>query len=110
MAKYDVRITESALGDLDAIRSFMAAQRGEDSAEEWMNGFDEVINSLELFPERGAVPPPLVDLGIVTFRQIPMLPYRVLYEVIGNQVFVALIVHTKRDFQSLLQERLLRSD
>jgi toxin ParE1/3/4 len=108
MAKYDVQITEGALGDLDAIRLFMAAQRGEDSAEQWMTGFDDVINSLEQFPERGAVPPPLVDLGNDTFRQLAIGPYRILYEVIGSQVFVVLIVHTKRDYQSLLQERLLR--
>jgi toxin ParE1/3/4 len=109
MAKYDVQITEGALGDLDAIRSFIAAQRGEDAAEEWMNGFDDVINSLERFPERGAVPQLLMDLGIDTFRQLPMPPYRILYEVIGKRVFVFLIVHTKRDFQSVLQERLLRA-
>lgn len=109
MAKYDVQITEGALGDLDAIRSFIAAQRGEDAAEEWLSGFEEVINSLERFPERGAVPPPLIDLGINTFRQLPMSPYRIVYEVVSRQVFVILIVHTKRDFQSLLQERLLRA-
>lgn len=108
MAGYDVQITEGALGDLDAIRTFMAAQRGEDSAEAWMAGFDDVITSLEQFPERGAVPPPLADLGIDSFRQVPMLPYRIVYEVTGSQVFVVLIVHTKRDFQSLLQDRLLR--
>lgn len=104
-----MQITESALGDLDAIRSFVAAQRGEDSAEEWMNGFEEVINSLERFSERGAVLQPLIDLGIDTFRQLPMPPYRILYEVIGKRVFVILIVLAKRDFQSLLQDRLLRA-
>jgi toxin ParE1/3/4 len=109
MVKCDVQITESALGDLDAIRSFIAVQRGEDSAEEWMNGFEEVINSLERFPERGAVPPPLISIGIDTFRQLPLSPYRIVYEVIGAQVFVILVIHTKRDFQSLLQERLLRA-
>lgn len=109
MAKYDVRITEGALGDLDAIHSFIAAQPGEDSAEEWMSGFEEVINSLEQLPERGAVPRALIEVGIDIFRQLPMAPYRVVYEVLGSQVFVILIVHNKRDFQSLLQERLLRA-
>lgn len=109
MANYDVQITEGALGDLDAIRLFIAAQRGDESAEEWMTGFDDVINSLERFPERGAVPPSLIDLGIDTFRQLPMPPYKIVYEVVGGQVFVFLIVHTKRDFQSVLRERLLRS-
>jgi toxin ParE1/3/4 len=108
MAKYDVQITEGALGDLDGILSFIADQRGEDAAQEWLDRFEQIINSLEQFPERGSLPPPLAELGIVTFRQLPMLQYRILYEVIGNQVFVVLIGHTKRDFQSLLQERLLR--
>jgi toxin ParE1/3/4 len=108
VAKYDVQITEGALGDLDAIRSFIAAQRGEDSAEEWMSGFEEVIHSLERWPERGALPAPLIELGIHIFRQLPKPPYKIVYEVIGRQVFVFLIVHAKRDFQSLLQERLLR--
>lgn len=38
-----------------------------------------------------------------------MTPYKIMYEVIGRQVFVILVVHTKRNFQSLLQERLLRA-
>lgn len=108
MTKYEVQITEGALGDLDAIRSFIAIQRGDNSAEKWINGFDEVIHSLERFPERGAVPAPLIEIGIDTFRQLLMPPYKILYEVIGRQVVVFLIVHAKRDFQSLLQERLLR--
>lgn len=107
MAGYDVQITEGALGDLDAY-SFIASQRGEDPGGEWMAGFDRVINSLERFPERGAVPVPLADLGITAFRQLIMSPYKIIYEVSGRQVTVVLIVHTKRDFQSLLQERLLR--
>lgn len=37
-----------------------------------------------------------------------MPPYRMVYEVIGSQVVFFLIVHAKRNFQSLLQERLLR--
>ena len=96
MTKYAVQITEGALGDLDAIRSFIAAQRGENFAEEWMASFDEVINLLERFPGSGAVPPPLMDLGIDNFRQPPMLPYKIVYELTDNQVFVVLIVHTKR--------------
>ena len=108
MPKYEVRITEGALGDLDAIRSFIAVQRGEESACEWIAGFDDIINSLEQFPDRGSVPPLLLDLGIDSFRQLPMLPFRIMYEVSGTNVFIVLIAHMKRDFQSLLQERVLR--
>ena len=98
----------STLGDLGAIHSFFAVHRSEDSADEWLAGFEEIIGTLEQFPERGTVPTPLLELGIHTFRQLPMSPYRIVYEVSGTKVFMVLIAHTKRDFQSLLQERLLR--
>ncbi len=80
-----MQITEGALGDLEAIRSFIAAQRGENSADELMSGFEEVINSLEQFPERGAVPAPLADVGIDTFRQLPISLYRIVYEVLAGK-------------------------
>jgi toxin ParE1/3/4 len=108
MPKYEIRITEGALGDLDAIRSFIAVHRGEDSADEWMAGLHDIIDSLEQFPERGSVPPPLLALGIDTYRQLPMLPFRIVYEVGDTKAFVVSIALTKRNFQSLLQERMLR--
>lgn len=47
-------------------------------------------------------------MGMKDFREIHFKPYRVIYELVGNEVFVQLIVDGRRDLQRLLERRLLR--
>ena len=108
MTRYRVALTAGAEGDLDAICDWLEGERGPDAVGEWLDRFEAAIGSLETFPERGAIPPELVALGIREFRQKPFKPYRIVYRVLEKRVFILLIAHARRDFQTLLQERLLR--
>ncbi len=67
----------------------------------------EVIESLAAFPERRAYPKELVALGIREYRQTSFKPYRVIYRVMGQKVYIYLIADGRRDMQSLLMRRLL---
>ncbi|MQM32201.1 MAG: plasmid stabilization protein, partial [Candidatus Accumulibacter phosphatis] len=49
----------------------------------------------------------LVALGIRDYRQAAFKPYRVIYRVMGQKVFIYVIVDGRRDMQSLLARRLL---
>jgi toxin ParE1/3/4 len=69
----------------------------------------EVVESLAIFPERGAYPPELLALGIREYRQTYFKPYRVIYRLLGKKVFIYLIADGRRDMQSLLAWRLLGS-
>ena len=108
MAGYVVALTAGAEGDLDGICAHIEQQRGPDAVEAWLDRFAEAVGSLETFPDRGSVPPELAALGIRDFRQKPFKPYRIIYRVIEKKVFILVVAHGRRDFQSLLQERLLR--
>jgi toxin ParE1/3/4 len=68
---------------------------------------DEVIESLSSFPERGSFPKELLELGIREYRQTFFKPYRVTYRIIGQIVYVQLIVDGRRDMVSLLARRML---
>jgi toxin ParE1/3/4 len=46
-------------------------------------------------------------LGIREYREVFFKPYRLIYRIIGNKVYIMLIVDGRRDMQSLLQRRLL---
>jgi toxin ParE1/3/4 len=46
-------------------------------------------------------------LGIRDYREVFFKPYRVIYRVMGDTVYVLLIVDGRRDMQTLLQRRLL---
>jgi len=49
----------------------------------------------------------LLALGIREYRQSLFKPYRVIYRVIGQRVYIYLIVDGRRDMQALLARRLL---
>jgi toxin ParE1/3/4 len=63
---------------------------------------------LEQQPDRGHFLPELRSLGIRNFREIHFKPYRIIYEVIGREVFIQLIVDGRRSLQAILERRLLR--
>lgn len=110
-----VSITRGAEEDLRAIYRRRLAQRGgsgDDGAEALLAQLVGAIEALATYPLRGPVPPELEALGIATFRQISLPPYRVIYlpalEVAEPRVTVMVIADARRDFRALLEERLLR--
>jgi toxin ParE1/3/4 len=70
---------------------------------------EKTFNSLSESQERGAYPKELLALGIRDYREIFFKPYRVIYRVMGDIVYVFLIVDGRRDMQALLQRRLLEA-
>ncbi len=65
--------------------------------------------SLELTSEsRGHFLAELRSLAIKTHRAVHLKPYRIIYEVIGREVLIQLIVDGRRSFQAILEWRLLR--
>ncbi|RIA44674.1 plasmid stabilization system protein ParE [Hephaestia caeni] len=105
--RFEVRLTEGAEGDLKAIHTWLAEHRSEEDADTLLESFLEKVATLERFPSRGGIPKELGALGIREFRQILMSPYRLIYRVIGDTVFILVIADGRRDMQALLEHRLL---
>ena len=63
--------------------------------------------------DRGEIPEPLpkelLDLGIQEYRELQYDPYRIIYRVLGRNVYVLVIADGRRDMQTLLQRRLLQA-
>lgn len=108
MPSYVVALTAGAERDLYSICDFIEQTGGSEAVEEWLGRFERAIDALEAFPERGSVPAELGALGIRDFRQRHFRPFRIVYRVLDGRVFILIVAHGRRDFQSLLQERLLR--
>ena len=68
---------------------------------------EKAFSSLSEYPERGNYPTELLDIGIREYREIFSRPYRIIYRVMENNVYVLLIADGRRDMQTLLQRRLL---
>jgi toxin ParE1/3/4 len=106
MTVFDVLLTNDAARDLEYIYNFIALHDSSQTADYVLSRIEEVFSSLSEFPERGVYPNELLALGIREYREIFFKPYRIVYRVMTNIVYVLLIVDGRRDMQSLLQRRL----
>lgn len=111
-----VVLTRGAEQDLRGIWTRRRQQRGNggpDGADALLDQLIALIETLAHHPRKGPVPPEMERLGISTYRQLSQAPYRIIYssERVGQAeaVVVHLIADARRDFTTLLAERLLGS-
>lgn len=104
---YEVFLTEAAEDDLESIYGFIFKHDSPGSADHVLERIETTLLRLADFPERGSYPKELAALGIHEYREVFFKPYRIIYRVIEQSVFVYLIVDGRRDMQTLLQHRLL---
>lgn len=107
---YEVLLTAGAERDLEALFDYIAEFDTPASADHVLDQLLKVVDSLTSFPERGAHPKELLALGIREYRQASFKPYRVIYRVVAERVYIYLIVDGRRDMQSLLARRLLSGE
>ena len=107
--RFEVLLTEDANRDLEDIYSYVVEHDSLGKAEDLLNRIADVVENLGNYPHRGSYPKELSALGIREYRQLFFKPYRIIYRVIEKRVYVYLIADGRRDFQSLLARRLLRS-
>lgn len=105
--RFEVEFTEGAQRDLEAIHSYIAAHHSASHAERLLSRLLVAAEKLAVMPDRGAIAPELLALGIREYRQIQLNPYRLIYRVSGRSVVVYLVADSRRDMQSLLAQRLL---
>lgn len=111
-----VVLTRGAEQDLRGIWIRRRQQRGSDGpdgADALLDQLIALIETLAHHPRKGPVPPELEALGILTYRQLSQAPFRIIYSSErvdqAETVVVHLVADARRDFRTLLAERLLGS-
>jgi len=104
-----VFLTDDAAGDLEGLYEYIFGHGGAEQADYVLDRIEAALESLTANPNRGTWPNELLDLGIREYREVFFKPYRIIYRVIDENVYVVLIVDGRRDLQSLLQRRLLQT-
>jgi len=106
---FSVPLTVDAAHDLEDIYDHIDLHDSRDKADHVLERIEIAFNSLSENPERSAYPQELIALGLREFRQIFFEPYRIIYRVMGHNVYVLLITDGRRDMQKLLQQRLFHT-
>jgi toxin ParE1/3/4 len=108
VTKSRVRIVREAEEDLAELVDYTAQYDSVERANYVLERLMTVCERLEQHPERGHFLPELRSLGIKTHLEVHFKPYRIIYEVVGREVFILLIVDGRRSLPAILERRLLR--
>jgi toxin ParE1/3/4 len=108
MTRRRVVLSESASSDVSDIIELLLATRSVEQALRVNDSIDRALQGLEQLASRGRVVPELRARGVVTYRENLALPYRVVYRISGDEVFVVAIVDHRRDLDGLLHSRARR--
>ncbi len=104
---YSVYWADIAYKDLEDIISYISTESIE-NALQVLNKFKEKAESLINFPERGRIVPELKFHNIENYREILLTPWRIIYRIENNKVYVIAVFDGRRNFEDILLERLLK--
>lgn len=108
MKRHRVRLTPEVQEDLVDLFEYIARKDSVTSANHVLDQLEQLILGLVQNPERGHYPPELSEIGVKDYREVFFKPYRVIYQLINNEVVVLGCFDGRRSMQLLLARRILR--
>ena len=106
MKKFRVEWTRAASSDLLNIIDYIS----EDSTETAISIFEDIrskCDTLNQSPKRGRVVPELKEYGISSYHEIIVKPWRIIYRISDNKVYVLAVIDSRRNIEDILIERFL---
>lgn len=105
--RYRVEWTYTADQDLEAIVEFIA-QDNVNAAIQVLDRIRNRASKLETMPQRGRVVPELREFGLQLYREVISSPWRIIYRISSQNVFVVAVIDSRRNVEDILLDRLTR--
>ncbi|MDH4331527.1 MAG: type II toxin-antitoxin system RelE/ParE family toxin [Desulfobulbaceae bacterium] len=106
-ATYTVDWAVVAEDDLKNIILYIA----EDSPANARTVFEKIkekASNLTQFPERGRIVPELQDQGIFLYRELVVAPWRMIYRISEQKVYILSVLDSRQNVEDLLLKRLIK--
>ena len=104
--KYNVVWASVAEKDLEKIIECIA----EDSPQNALNILKDIrkhASDLYTLPERGRIVPELYDQGILQYLELIIEPWRLIYRVSEQEVYVLSVIDSRRNVEDILMKRFI---
>lgn len=102
----EIRWTKTAVQDLDGIIPYIA-ENNPYNAEKIFKGIRKECENLANFERAGRIVPELKIQNIHIYRELLVIPWRIIYRVSENTVYILAIFDGRRDLQEVLLARIL---
>ena len=107
MKNYEVMWTSTAKNDLYEIIEYIA-QDSVDIAIQKLEEIRESAEQLVLFPGKGRTIPELLKHNITKYHELIIPPWRLMYKVEINIVYLMAVIDGRRNIEDVLLQRQLR--
>ena len=105
MQEFKVLWASSAAQDLERIVTYIADD-SPGSARRILAKIKEAVSTLCHSPHRGRFVPELQGQGILLYRELVITPWRVMYKVSDERVFVVAIFDSRQNIEDILLKKL----
>lgn len=103
--KYKVMWSNVAENDLKHIIEYIATE-SPSNALKILRNLRQTASSLYTLPERGRIVPELRDNGILQYRELINPPWRIVYRISENIVYVLAVLDSRQNIEDVLLKRL----
>ena len=105
--RFKVVWTNTARADLEAFVEYLASD-SIDTALHILDKLEQAAIKLTTMPMRGRVVPELAAFGNLSYRELIVSVWRIVYRISGEEVFVLAVLDGHRNMEDLLLERFIR--
>jgi toxin ParE1/3/4 len=103
----ELRWTDAALSDVVEVLAYVALDDAA-AAGRLEDRLFQTAAGIVPHPDRGRVVPELRAIGLGTYREVVVAPYRVVYRATPRVLYVVAVLHGARDLETTLFRRLTR--
>lgn len=76
-------------------------------AEETYSRVSRKLEKLLILPNAGRIVPELKQIGLSTYREIIENPWRIIYRIDGETIFIVSIIDSRRNVEELLYKKII---
>jgi len=105
-SKYKVIWTNVAENDLKEIIDFISIDSPQ-NALKILKSIKQKRSNLYTLPERGRIVPELQGQGISQYRQLIIPPWRLMYRIDQQKIYVLSVIDSRRNVEDILLARLV---
>jgi plasmid stabilization system protein ParE len=106
MKRFKVEWSQPASKDLLNIIEYVS-QDSLDAAIRIFKTIKSKCKTLNQSPERGKIVPELKENGIFNYRELIISPWRIIYGISDQKVFILAVIDSRRNIEDILIERFL---